>query len=113
MPGIFPEGHITPDGQLSEGKEGIALISRLAGVDIIPFAIEGAYEAWPLPKKYPKRFPISIHFNQPIDISEYPIREELAQEVMQEISRAKLYLERAGYLRVDPDEIVKYLLNMG
>jgi DHA3 family macrolide efflux protein-like MFS transporter len=111
--GIFPEGHIAADGQLDQGKEGVALISRLAGVDVVPFAIEGAYEAWPLPKKYPRRFPVSIHFNQPIDISAYPVREELAQEVMQEISRAKLYLEREGYLRVEPDEIVKYLLNMG
>ncbi|MEW6009022.1 MAG: MFS transporter, partial [Candidatus Omnitrophota bacterium] len=67
--GIFPEGKISPDGNLDIGKEGITLIARLANADIIPFAIEGAYEAWPLPKKFPKRFPIEVRFGLPIDIN--------------------------------------------
>jgi len=111
--GIFPEGHITTDGRLSEGKDGVALIARLSGVDIVPFAIEGAYEAWPLSKKYPRRFPVSIRFNKAIDVAQYSVREELTQEVMSEISKAKLYLEREGYLKVDPDEIIKHLINIG
>lgn len=111
--GIFPEGHITADGQLDQGKDGAALIARLAGVDIIPFAIEGAYEAWPVSRKYPKRFPVSIRFNKPIDVSVYPQRQELAEEVMHEISKAKLSLEREGYLHVEADKIVQHLLNIG
>lgn len=108
--GIFPEGKIACDGRLSAGKEGIALIARLAHAEIIPFAIEGAYEAWPLPNKYPRRFPVSVKFGKPIDLKDYPLPEELVNEVMQDISRLKLDLEREGYLRVDPDEIIKYLI---
>lgn len=111
--GIFPEGKITADGRLTEGREGVALIARLANVDVIPFAIEGAYEAWPISEKYPKRFPIHVRFNKPVDISEYPVKEELLEEIMDEIAKAKLYLEREGYLRVDPDEIIKHLINIG
>lgn len=111
--GIFPEGKITTDGRLTEGKEGVALIARLANVDIIPFALEGAYEAWPISEKYPKRFPIHVRFNKPIDISEYPVQDELLKEIMDEIAKAKLYLEREGYLRVAPDEIIKHLINIG
>jgi 1-acyl-sn-glycerol-3-phosphate acyltransferase len=111
--GIFPEGKISTDGRIDEGKAGIALIAKLADVDIIPCAIEGAYEAWPVPKKFPRRFPIEVRFGKPIDVRNYPVREELVKEVMEEIAKAKLVLEREGYLRLDPDEIVKRLINIG
>jgi 1-acyl-sn-glycerol-3-phosphate acyltransferase len=109
--GIFPEGKISTDGRLDEGKAGVALIARLADVDIIPCAIEGAYEAWPVPKKFPRRFPVEVRFGKPIDVRDYPVKEELVKEVMEEIAKAKLELEREGYLRVEPDEIVRYLIN--
>lgn len=111
--GIFPEGKITQDGNLSEGKEGVAMIARLAGASVIPFAIEGAYEAWPSLKKPLKRFPIEVKFGKPIDIKSYPAKDALTEELMQEIARLKLSLEREGYLRVEPDEIVRHLINVG
>lgn len=110
---IFPEGKITSDGRLEEGKEGVALIAKLANADIIPFAIEGAYEAWPLPNKFPRRFPIEVRFGKVVDIGTYPFQEKLVQEVMQDISKVKLELEREGYLRTEPDEIVRHLINIG
>ncbi|MBP7215974.1 MAG: MFS transporter [Candidatus Omnitrophica bacterium] len=111
--GIFPEGKISADGMLDQGKEGVAVIARLAHASIVPFAIEGAHEAWPLLKKYPKRFPIEVRFSQPIDTKQYLAQEELVNEVMKDISKTKLYLEREGYLRVEPQEIVKHLINIG
>lgn len=111
--GIFPEDKITADGRLTEGKEGVGLIARLANVDVIPFAIEGAYEAWPISEKYLKRFPIHVRFSKPVDISEYPVKEELLNEIMDEIAKAKLFPERERYLRVDLDEIIKHLINIG
>ncbi|MBM3244334.1 MAG: MFS transporter [Candidatus Omnitrophica bacterium] len=109
--GIFPEGKISADGRLDEGKAGIALIARLADVDIVPCAIEGAYEAWPVPKRFPRRFPVEVRFSKPLDGRDYPVKEELLKEVMEEIAKTKLGLERDGYLRIEPDEIVKYLIN--
>jgi 1-acyl-sn-glycerol-3-phosphate acyltransferase len=109
--GIFPEGKISTDGRLDEGRAGVALIARLADVDIIPCAIEGAYEAWPVPKNFPRRFPVEVRFGAPIDVRNYPVKEELVKEVMEEIAKTKLDLEREGYLRIDPDEIVKHLIN--
>jgi 1-acyl-sn-glycerol-3-phosphate acyltransferase len=111
--GIFPEGKITDDGKLDEGKRGVALIARMANADILPFAIEGAYEAWHVPKKKMKRFPIEIRFSKVVDSSKFEVQEELVKEVMAEISDVKQELERDGYLRVDPDEIVKHLINPG
>jgi 1-acyl-sn-glycerol-3-phosphate acyltransferase len=111
--GIFPEGKITEDGRLEEGKRGVALIARLANADILPFAIEGAHEAWQVPKKKIRRFPIELRFSKVIDSSKFEIQEELVRELMSDISQVKLELEREGYLRVDPDEIVKHLINPG
>lgn len=111
--GIFPEGKITSDGRLEEGKEGAALIARLAGVDVVPFAIEGAHEAWPLRQRYPKPYPIEVRFGRPIDTDQFTAQEELIQEIMADISKVKLYIEREGYLRLDPDEIIKHLINIG
>ena len=111
--GIFPEGKIAPDGQLTEGKEGVAVIAKLAKADIIPFAIEGAYEAWPLPQRFPRRFPIEVRFGKPIDTKDYPAPEDLAQDVMEEIAKVKLSLEREGYLRAEPDEIIRHIINIG
>lgn len=111
--GIFPEGKISADDTLDAGKAGVAVIARIAQANIVPFAIEGAHEAWPLPKKYPRRFPIEVRFHQPITIKEYAGQEELVSELMKDISKTKLYLEREGYMRVDPDEIVRHLINIG
>jgi len=111
--GIFPEGRITPDGQLAKGREGVALIARLADADIIPFAIEGAFESWPTRKKLPRRFPVELRFGKPIDISQFQEKTELTKEVMEEIGKVKSELERDGYLRVEPREIISHLINIG
>jgi hypothetical protein len=66
-----------------------------------------------LPRKFPGRFPVEVRFGRPVDISAYPVQEELVKELMEEIAKIKLDLEREGYLRVDPDEIVRHLINIG
>jgi 1-acyl-sn-glycerol-3-phosphate acyltransferase len=46
---IFPEGHRSHTGRLQPGKEGVALIARLARVPIVPVGIAGTERGlWPL-----------------------------------------------------------------
>jgi 1-acyl-sn-glycerol-3-phosphate acyltransferase len=111
--GIFPEGKISQDGKLTEGKRGVALLALKTGAAIIPFAIEGAYQAWPLAEKYPKRHPIEIRFAQTLDISEYETSDELANEVMQEIEKVKKDMQEDGLLNVDPNIIIRHIINFG
>ena len=109
--GIFPEGHITSDGKLDEGKKGVAIIALKTGASIVPFAIEGAYYAWPIPKKYPTRHPIEIRFSKPLDIKEYACGEELVAEVMDDIRKTQKDIEEDGLLKVDPNIIVRHIIS--
>jgi len=109
--GIFPEGHITSDGKLDEGKKGVAIIALKTGASIVPFAIEGAYYAWPILKKYPKRHPVEIRFSKPLDIKEYEHGEELVAEVMEDIRKTQKDIEEDGLLKVDPNIIVRHIIS--
>jgi 1-acyl-sn-glycerol-3-phosphate acyltransferase len=84
--GIFPEGKISQDGKLAEGKEGVAVIAKLTGALIIPCAIKGTYEAWPLKNKYPRKSPVEVRFEKPIEVKEFATHEALLKEVMESIA---------------------------
>lgn len=109
--GIFPEGKISLDGQINEAKAGLATIARLAQVDVVPFAIEGVYEAWPLNQKNPKRFPVELRFGRPLKLKDFAIPEDLVKEVMAYIAKVKVEMEKEGYLRADPAELIRHIIN--
>lgn len=44
---IFPEGTRSPDGRIREFKRGCWLLVKRAKCDVLPMAIQGAFEAWP------------------------------------------------------------------
>lgn len=108
--GIFPEGKITEDGKLTEGKKGVAVIAQKTNSVIIPFAIEGAFYAWPLKEKYPRRHPVIIKFSSPLDIKDYELPEEIVKEVMEDIREIKKELEFESIMEVDPNVLVRHLI---
>ncbi len=57
---MFPEGTRTLDGQIHEFKPGVALLIRRAGVPVLPVAIAGAYEAWPIHQRLPRPAPLFL-----------------------------------------------------
>ncbi len=64
---IFPEGSRTPDGEIDEFKPGTMLLIKRARPVIVPVAIEGAYDAWPIHAKKPKPTGrIGIMYGRPI-----------------------------------------------
>ena len=63
---IFPEGARTRDGKLLEFKKSFAILAKELDVDIVPFGIRGAYEAFPADKKLPKFSKVEIEFFPPI-----------------------------------------------
>lgn len=62
---IFPEGGVTKNGNLREGRGGVGFLSHRTGIPIVPVAIEGSYRT--TPKNFlsrSKRF--SATFGSPI-----------------------------------------------
>lgn len=51
---IFPEGTRTRDGTLSEFQRGAMLLIKRSGAQVVPVAIEGAFDIWPIGKKKPR-----------------------------------------------------------
>jgi 1-acyl-sn-glycerol-3-phosphate acyltransferase len=69
---IFPEGSRTPDGQMHEFKRGVALLVKKARCPVVPVAISGAYERWPISQKKPRwRGPrVRVIYGKPIPYDE-------------------------------------------
>lgn len=63
---IFPEGARSRDGKMLEFKKSFAILAKELNVDILPFGIKGAYEAFPSNSKFPKPAKVEIKFFPPI-----------------------------------------------
>lgn len=64
---IFPEGTRTLNGELGDFKKTFAILSRELNVPIVPVAINGAYDALPRGKHFPKPWKkINVRFLKPV-----------------------------------------------
>ncbi|EGJ49672.1 AMP-binding protein [Desulfocurvibacter africanus] len=65
--GWFPEGRRTRDGYLQSFKPGLGMVLARYPTTVVPVAINGAYEAMPPNKAFPRLFtPISLTFGKPM-----------------------------------------------
>ena len=74
---IFPEGARTRDGKLGEFKKSFALIAKELNINIKPFVIDGAYDAFPIDTKIPRPKKISIEFLDEIKVENLEVEEIL------------------------------------
>ena len=51
---VFPEGTRSPDGDLQEARDGIAVLAMRTGAPIVPIAIAGSHRVWPRGQKLPR-----------------------------------------------------------
>lgn len=64
---IFPEGSRTADGRLAPFERGISLVIRRARPIIVPAAVDGLYDIWPIHGCCPGRGRAGVKFGEPID----------------------------------------------
>lgn len=57
---VFPEGARTRDGAMHPLRPGIHLLIKRTQAPIIPVGIAGAYDAWPIWRKYPIPAPLFL-----------------------------------------------------
>lgn len=63
---VFPEGHRTPDGKVTEFKKGAFQTALSLKLPIVPLTIDGAYDILSIGSKIMKRHDISLTFHDPI-----------------------------------------------
>jgi long-chain acyl-CoA synthetase len=81
---IFPEGARTRDGELQEFKKSFAILSKELNVPIVPFGLDGAYEAMPYGNSFPNRGKMRFHFFPAIDPKDKSL-EEIINETKTDI----------------------------
>ena len=69
---IFPEGSRSPDGEIKDFKRGAWVLLSRAKCDVMPAAIEGAFDSWPRRRHFPGLFGhrIGVAFGKPIPYNE-------------------------------------------
>jgi 1-acyl-sn-glycerol-3-phosphate acyltransferase len=72
---MFPEGTRSPDGELLEGKLGVAMIAVKSKGVVIPAMIHGTNKILPKGKKFPSFQRVLIKFGKPIYMNQ--ITEEM------------------------------------
>lgn len=66
MVGIFPEGRISADGQMTSFRSGVAWMAARSGAPAIPIGIRGAYECLPRHVRFFTKVPrVRIHVGSP------------------------------------------------
>ena len=84
---IYPEGSRTPDGEIHEFQRGVGLIVRRANVPVIPAAIVGAFDAWPIHRSIWRMKPVHVRFGPPLNLTGLQTDEEITAAIEREVRR--------------------------
>lgn len=83
---IYPEGSRTPDGVTHEFQRGFLVLLKRAKAPIVPVAIEGAHDVWPIGQRFP-RFTGRVAARALEPVSYERIERSDPSEVMEELRR--------------------------
>jgi 1-acyl-sn-glycerol-3-phosphate acyltransferase len=94
---VFPEGTRTPDGSLQPAEPGLGLVIAKTRAPVVPMRIFGAYDIWPIHRKFRFSGQITIVVGEPIRFSEADLSgggkelyTRLSQRVMDAIAALQL-----------------------
>jgi len=86
--GIFPEGSRSPDGNIREAKDGVAVIAGGSGAPVIPCLVRGAFEAYPRDALLPRPRQVEVIAGSPLKFDGGESgRREFADRVMAAVER--------------------------
>jgi len=97
---FFPEGTRSRTGALGPLKPGIATLATRAKVPIIPAGLAGTFEAWPRHRRFPRPYPIRVHYGPPIPPSAFDgLEPEAATALVRDRIQLAVAAARAGLAR--------------
>ncbi len=68
---IFPEGHISPDGELQPGQPGVAWLARKTGAQVVPMHIGGTREALQRDPWALRASRVTVRAGEPLSIGDF------------------------------------------
>jgi 1-acyl-sn-glycerol-3-phosphate acyltransferase len=85
---VFPEGTRTPDGHMQRFRHGAARLALELGVDLIPIAIVGAYQAMPKGRWWPGpgRPVVTIRYGGPLHPEEGESHQSLSLRMQRAVA---------------------------
>jgi len=92
---VFPEGGRSLNGQVKPFLPGVFYVAIKAGVDVVPMALVGTFEALPMETLHIKPRPLELLVGEPISSAGYGLRDmdKLAAKVQTAVE--ELYYSRA------------------
>jgi 1-acyl-sn-glycerol-3-phosphate acyltransferase len=80
--GMFPEGKISDDGRMNEGRQGVALLALMSNATVVPAYIQGTSAFTSMVKDFLKLEKITLYFGRPIRFDDLGgKRDDAAREV--------------------------------
>jgi 1-acyl-sn-glycerol-3-phosphate acyltransferase len=83
---VFPEGQRTPDGKLQAAQPGLGLVIAKTLAPVVPVRVFGAYDAWPIHRKWPRPGRVTLVVGEPIHFTQADV-ESGGKEVYQRLSQ--------------------------
>lgn len=75
---VFPEGARSADGEIQPFLPGVTTLAVRSRAAILPVAIDGAYQAWPRHRRFPRLGRVRVHYAPPILPEQVATMEERA-----------------------------------
>jgi long-chain acyl-CoA synthetase len=63
----FPEGRRSPTGELQELAPGVGVLVHGIAAAVVPVAIAGSFDAWPVHRPWPRPARVRVAFGEPLD----------------------------------------------
>lgn len=89
----FPEGARSPDGTLQHFPAGTGYILKETSVTVVPVFIAGAYEAWPIHRRWPRPGTLSVTFGKALNPAELNVPFDSERAI---VNRLREYIVTLG-----------------
>jgi long-chain acyl-CoA synthetase len=82
---IFPEGELTPDGNVAAFRPGVGVLAARLGVPVVPLRIDGLYAVRMADKSHAKPGTVRVSIGEPMRFEEHAKAEDIAREIEQQV----------------------------
>lgn len=85
---VFPEGRLTETGEINPFQEGVAFLQEKSQAPILPFSIQGGFEAWAYGKPWPtlKRGVLRLVIGPTIRYEPQQSRQNITEHLYQQVN---------------------------